>query len=251
MVGNFFDHATLPVAASIATNSPAPLVGSNELAWNAVDVYCAGRSSTAANTIADGGRPQLLACVRVVRCDDAGLAGPDDLGRLRAVRTEEDRGALEVEVEQVVRTHLVVPLQLASAVIQRDDRARVQVVARTAAAVRLAGNAGPRRRIAGPPIAHAGRLVDRRWVPGAAPAVHLRIAPQVRGLDGVERPRDLPGVGVERGDDPAVAARVEARLVARNGACVHQAVVRDGLDVDARRWTLHERRRPSLIAGGR
>src|SRR3954467_4794257 len=51
MVGNFFDHATLPVAASIATTSPAPLVGSNELAWNAVDVYCAGRSSTAANTM--------------------------------------------------------------------------------------------------------------------------------------------------------------------------------------------------------
>src|SRR3954451_25239896 len=85
---------------------------------------------------------------------------------------------------------------------------------------------------------------------GAAPAVHIRVAPQVRRLDGVERPRDLPGVDVERGDDPAIAAGVEARLVAGNGACVHQAVGRDGLDVDPRRWTLYERR-PSLVAGRR
>ena len=139
------------------------------------------------------------------------LAGADDHLRLGVVAGLDDHRVDEVPVEDVVLDGLVVPAELAGGGVEGHDRVGVEVRARAARAVGGLGGAGERGGVGDAPVDGAGVLVDGRRVPGPAAGVDRRVAPEVVALDGVERPADLAGLGVEGVEDAPVAARVLAR----------------------------------------
>ena len=99
---------------------------------------------------------------------------------------------------------LVVSLQFAGVGVERDDRVRVEVVART-------GVADPRAGVAGAPVGQVQVGVERARHPHRRPAGAPGIAwpgvvPRLAGTrDGVGLPDLGPGVGVERRDEAADA----------------------------------------------
>ena len=116
-----------------------------------------------------------------------------------------------VEVPDVVRDRLEVPLQLAGVGAERDDAVRVQVGAPPVAAVEVG------RGVAGAPVDQVQLRVVRAGHPGGAPAV----APTVAGprlvarlagaRNDVKPPALLAGVGIERHDVAAVGQVAPAR----------------------------------------
>ena len=119
------------------------------------------------------------AVAAIVHVDEAGLAAVDDARDHLAVlvaHVDEDRRARGVEVPDIVRDVLVVPLVLAGVEIDRDERIGIEIVAGANRAIQV------RRRIADHEV-HRMRLpVDGRRHPHAAAERAIEVAALRRKL---------------------------------------------------------------------
>ncbi len=80
------------------------------------------------------------------------------------------------------------------------------------------------------------------------PELTVGVAPQVGGGDGVEAPRRLAGLGIERVDDAPVTAGVDAADADRDRADEDLPAVDGRLDVDARGRGVGDVARPDLCS---
>ncbi len=162
----------------------------------------------------DGSSPDRLSRLPIEGDDLAHLprAYDDVLLHPGNINGREYRRDLEVVVEQVMWSHLVVPKQLAVLGIQRNYAARVEVVSRPARPVRELLGPRPRPRVPYSPIHDACSRIDCRRIPGAPAAVHLRVTPDVLRIDRVEAPYDFPGVLIQGVDHTERTALVEVLI---------------------------------------
>ncbi len=138
----------------------------------------------------------------VVQLSGVALHHPDEsrLGRMKqqllSTPLEQHRLVRGIEVPDVVRQFLSVPLQLARLRIERDDGIRVQIVSFALVSV-IVG-----RRVADSPIQRIGLLVVSAGQPAASTTGIARVAgPAIRVvLDRVELPQSIARVRVDRVD---------------------------------------------------
>src|ERR1700730_5724513 len=151
--------------------------------------------------------------LRVVDQHEAALVRVHDV-RLAVALEHHELANRAVEVPGVVRQFLMKRLELAGIGIERDDRGRVQVIARTGA-LGLPLRTAPVvqwRRIRGAPVHGVRlRLVAARHPASATTGLHGITAPRLpRGIalvvaaDGEERPQQLAAGRVHTEDRPAI-----------------------------------------------
>ncbi len=146
-----------------------------------------------------------------------------------------------------MRRLLVVPVHLAGLGVHLHQRVGVEVGAGPARSEGVFRRARDRARVAGAEV-HRPFFVEGRRVPEAAAGVDFGIAPEAL-RHGVEAPRFLAGLAVERPEDPDAAAAVEFADVDGHRRDVDEAFAGAGRHVDALRGVAGEGDRPQLFAG--
>lgn len=134
-----------------------------------------------------------------------------------------------VEVEQVMRFDIDVPVDRRRCAIKLDEAVGIVIVPEPARRVWMAWQTRIRRRVGNTQIEIAIGI-DGRRVPQAATGIDSRIPPQVVGR-GVEVPEHGAGGDVESVHDPPLSTAVEVVGVAWNRAYDHGAVLDEGRHV--------------------